>query len=104
DVDRDEGEGHRPPPTARRPQPAATLGRAAARLPGTDALRALEPDRGRDHALRADRPAAPRAGDAGRAVRVPVAGGGRRGRLGLAQLRCTSTDWRTTSSTGRSLR
>ena len=40
------------------------------------------------------------AGDAGRPVRVPVAGGGRGRRLVLGQLRCTSTDSITTSSTG----
>ncbi|GHF11642.1 hypothetical protein GCM10018789_47250 [Streptomyces werraensis] len=40
-----------------------------------DALRALETDRGLDHALRADRPLAPGAADAGLAVRVAITAG-----------------------------
>ncbi len=43
-------------------------------LPGADVVGALEADRGRDHALRADRAVAPRAPDVGLPVRVPVAG------------------------------
>ena len=74
DVDRDQAEGDRTPPAPRGPQAASAPWPCATEaLPLPDALRALEPDRGRDHAVRADRPAAPRAGDAGRPVGVAVA-------------------------------
>ena len=60
-------------PAACSPPPRAARADGGVALP--DALRALEPDRGRDHALRADRPLAAGAGDAGGPVRVAVAGG-----------------------------
>ena len=60
--------------------PASVRGRFAAGCgpvprPFADAVRALEADRGADHAVRADRPLAAGAADARLPVRVPVAAG-----------------------------
>lgn len=59
--------------------PAIVRGWAAEGVPGAgaaaDAVRALESDRGADHAFGADGPLAAGAADAGLAVRVAVAAG-----------------------------
>ena len=102
--------------------PNTVVARRTSLLPSRDALRALEADRGRDHAVGADPPLAADAADVRLAVGVPVADG----RVGARRLaragrsapspdrrvghrvrsrwRSTTTDSMTTSSTGRSMR